>query len=210
MRLILASTSPRRKELLALLGYPFDVVPPAFTECLTPGQPADTQAREFAFQKAASCAAREPDATVLGSDTVIALDEEVIGKPRDLRDAEIMLRRLMGRRHVIYTAVALVQRRHAVQDVAVASVCVWMKRWDDAQLTAYIESAEGLGKAGAYSIQGVGGQLVERIEGDFTAAVGLPIQLVATMLNLRGVGPLTDVEQLYHTRPYPNWNRFPS
>ena len=83
MRLILASTSPRRKELLALLGYPFDVVPPAFTECLMPGQPADTQAKEFAFQKAASCAVREPDATVLGSDTVIALDEEVIGKPRD-------------------------------------------------------------------------------------------------------------------------------
>ena len=95
MRLILASTSPRRKDLLALLGYPFDVVPPVFTECLTPGQPADTQAKEFAFQKAASCAVREPDATVLGSDTVIALDEEVIGKPRDLRDAEIMLRLLM-------------------------------------------------------------------------------------------------------------------
>ena len=80
MRLILASTSPRRKDLLALLGYPFDVVPPVFTECLTPGQPADTQAKEFAFQKAASCVVREPDATVLGSDTVIALDEEVIGK----------------------------------------------------------------------------------------------------------------------------------
>ena len=209
MRLILASTSPRRKELLALLGYPFDVVPPSFTERLTPGQPAETQAKEFAFQKAASCAAFLPDATVLGSDTVIALDDEVIGKPRDLRDAEIMLRRLMGRRHVIYTAVALVQRRHGVRDIALASVSVRMKRWNDAQLAAYMESAEGLGKAGAYSIQGVGGQLVERIEGDFTAAVGLPIQLVATMLSLRGVGPLTNVEQLYHTRPYPNWNRFP-
>ncbi len=210
MRLILASTSPRRKELLALLGYPFDVVPPAFAECLTPGQPADTQAKEFAFQKAASCAAREPDAMVLGSDTVIALDEEVIGKPRDLHDAEMMLRRLMGRRHVIYTAVALIQRRHAVEDVAVASVYVWMKRWSDAQCAAYIDSAEGMGKAGAYSIQGAGGQLVEKIEGDFTAAVGLPVQLVATMLSCRGVGLLTDVDQLYATRPYPNWNQFPS
>lgn len=210
MRLILASTSPRRKELLALLGYPFDVVPPSFTECFTRGRPADTQAKEFALQKAASCAARESDAMVLGSDTVIALDEEVIGKPRDLRDAETMLRRLMGRRHVIYTAVAMIQRRYGVQDVAVASVSVWMKRWNDVQLAAYIESAEGLGKAGAYSIQGAGGQLVEKIEGDFTAAVGLPIRLVATMLSFRGVGPLADVEQVYHTRPYPNWNQFPS
>ncbi|MET0515471.1 MAG: Maf family protein, partial [Nitrospiraceae bacterium] len=119
MRLILASTSPRRKELLALLGYPFDVVPPAFAECLTPGQPADTQAKEFAFQKAASCAAREPDAMVLGSDTVIALDEEVIGKTRDLHDAEMILRRLMGRPHVIYTAEPLNERGHAEEEVTV-------------------------------------------------------------------------------------------
>jgi septum formation protein len=208
MRLILASTSPRRKELLALLAYPFEVCAPSFIERLEPQRPAEEQAREFALNKAASCASRFREGLILGSDTVIALEDEVIGKPHDRADAGAMLRRLMGREHRIYTAVGLVEPRHGIRDVAAETVRVRMRQWNDAKLDAYLRTDESLGKAGAYSIQGVAGDLIENIEGDFTAAVGLPLRLVASMLAARGLGPLADIERLYQARPYPNWNRF--
>jgi septum formation protein len=208
MRLILASTSPRRKELLALLEYPFDVCAPSFIEQLDSARPAEEQAREFALNKAASCVSFGSDCLILGSDTVIELDGEAIGKPRDRADAEAMLRRLMGREHRICTAVAVLDTCRHGRDAAVATVRVRMRRWDDAQLAAYVRTGEGLGKAGAYSIQGAAGDLIERIEGDFTAAVGLPLRLVASLLAAHGLPAPADVEQLYRARPYPNWNRF--
>src|SRR5919106_777242 len=113
MRLILASTSPRRKDLLALLGRPFEVCAPSF-----------------------------PEDVIVGIDTVIVLDEEVIGKPRDRADAEAMLRRLMGKEHRIWTAVAVVCERHGVRDIAADSVRVWMTRWDNERLAAYLRSGE--------------------------------------------------------------------
>lgn len=210
MRLVLASTSPRRQELLTLLGHPFEVCAPSFVERLDPRRSAEDQVREFALHKAASCAERFPETLVLGSDTVIALDDEVIGKPRDLVDAETMLRRLMGRAHSVLTGVALLCRRRDVREVAVACVSVVMKRWDDERLAAYLRTRESLGKAGAYSIQGGAGELIERIDGDFTAAVGLPLRLVASMLERHGVRPMTDIEALYRVRPYPNWSVFSS
>jgi septum formation protein len=208
MRLILASTSPRRKELLALLEYPFDVCAPSFIEQLDPARPAEEQAREFALNKAVSCASFGPGCLILGSDTVIELDGEVIGKPRDRADAETMLRRLMGREHRIYTTVALIDTCRDKHDVAAVVVRVRMGQWDDARLAAYLRTDESLGKAGAYSIQGVAGELIECIEGDFTAAVGLPLRLVASMLAAHGLPTPMDIEQLYRVRPYPNWNRF--
>lgn len=209
MRLILASTSPRRKELLALLGYPFDVCAPSFIEDLDPARPAEEQAREFALSKAVSCEPRCPDSLILGGDTVIALEDDVIGKPRDRADAETLLRRLMGKEHRICSAVVLVDTRRGTRDAAVATVRVWMKQWDDARLAAYLRTGESLGKAGAYSIQGAGGELIDRIEGDFTAAVGLPLRLVAAMLAAHGLIVPVDLDKLYRARPYSNWNRFP-
>lgn len=208
MRLILASTSPRRKELLSLLEYPFDVCAPSFLEELDPARPAEEQAKEFAISKAASCVPRDSDAMILGSDTLIALGHEVIGKPCDRADAEAMLRRLMGREHRICTAVALLRPRQGIRDVAAANVRVWMRRWDDVRLAAYLRTGESLGKAGAYSIQGAAGELINNIEGDFTAAVGLPLRLVMSMLASRGLSLPVDIEALYRDRPYPNWNRF--
>jgi septum formation protein len=208
MRLILASTSPRRKELLALLEYPFDVCIPAFIEQLDPACAAEKQAQEFALNKAASCVPADGESLILGSDTVIAVEGEVIGKPQDRADAEAMLRRLMGREHRICTAVAVVDARRGIRDVEATTVQVWMKQWDDARLAAYLRTGESLGKAGAYSIQGGAGDLVARIDGDFTAAVGLPLRLVATMLARHGLMVPVDLEKLYRERPYPNWNRF--
>jgi septum formation protein len=208
MSLILASTSPRRKDLLALLQVPFQIAEPTFVEHLSRDRAPDEQAMMFAEGKARSCAARFPGSVILGSDTLIALDGEVMGKPSGLADARSMLLRLRGRVHAIHTAVALLRQSDAIQDAAVETVLVWMRPFDETELEAYLHTGESLGKAGAYSIQGVGGRFIERIEGDYTAAVGLPLRLVAGLLRKRGVTLPIDVEQLYRDKPYPNWAVF--
>jgi septum formation protein len=119
-----------------------------------------------------------------------------------------MLRRLGGRDHRIHTAVALCCVARRIEDVAVDTVQVWMKPFGEADIEAYLDSGEWEGKAGAYSIQGRGGSLIGRIEGDFTAAVGLPLRLTAALLAKHGVSLSMDVEQLYRTKPYPNWAAF--
>lgn len=209
MPLVLASTSPRRKELLALLQLPFEVVKPDFDERIHAEVPPEAQAWTFALGKAQSCAKRHADSLVLGSDTLIAVGETtILGKPADRAQANAMLRRLRGRAHRIYTAVALCCDARKIQDVAVETVQVWMKQFSDADLEAYLANGEWQGKAGAYSIQGRGGDFIERIEGDFTAAVGLPLRLTAALLQKHGLSVPVDVEQLYRTKPYPNWDTF--
>lgn len=208
MRLILASTSPRRKELLTLLGLPFEVVAPAFIEHVVPQLSADRQAAEFAVGKAGSCAAQFPEAVIVGSDTLISLGTEVLGKPLDLADAEAMLRMMAGKTHTIFTAVALAGYDLGFCDARIATVQVTMKAFDDTVLADYLRTEESLGKAGAYSIQGAGGALIDRIEGDYTAAVGLPLRMVADLLHRRGMSCPVDVETLYALKPYPNWRQF--
>jgi septum formation protein len=206
--LVLASTSPRRKELLALLQVPFEVVDPKFDERIHAEIPPESQAWTFALGKAQSCARRHAGSLILGSDTLIALGETILGKPADRAQAGAMLRRLRGRDHRIYTAVALYDPARNFQDVAVDIVQVWMKPFSDADLEAYLEGGEWQGKAGAYSIQGKGGDFIERIEGDFTAAVGLPLRLTVSLLKKQGLSVPVDVEQLYRAQPYPNWSAF--
>ena len=206
--LILASTSPRRHELLALLQVPFEVVDPKFDERIHAEVPPEAQAWTFALGKAQSCAPRYDQSLVLGSDTLIAVGDTILGKPADRVQADAMLRRLRGREHRIYTAVALYDPARKIQDVAVDIVQVWMKPFSDADLNAYLADGEWQGKAGAYSIQGRGGGFIERIEGDFTAAVGFPLRLTASLLKKHGLSVPVDVEQLYRTKPYPNWSTF--
>lgn len=208
MRLILASTSPRRQELLSLLQIPFDVIAPVFQEDVQPGWSAEEQVQAFARGKAKSCALRNPDAFVLGSDTLIACDEDIMGKPADTEEARRMLQRLAGRVHVIYTAISLQHERDRVDEVAIVPVRVWMKPANEQDLTAYVATGESLGKAGSYAIQGEGARLIDRIEGDFPAAVGLPLRVVAIMLEKHGVMVPVDVEHLYRMTPYANWQRF--
>ncbi|HRC44117.1 MAG TPA: Maf family protein [Nitrospira sp.] len=208
MRLILASTSPRRHELLTLLGLPFDVVAPPFVEQVVPNRPAEQQAVEFAAGKAKSCIEQCPDALILGSDTLIGLGSEVLGKPVDLADAESMLRRMAGKTHKIFTAVALAGPGPEPCEVQVARVSVTMQPLNEEALSAYLRTGDSLGKAGAYSIQGGGGALIEGIEGDYTAAVGLPLRTVADMLRRRGMLCSVDVGRLYARKPHPNWARF--
>jgi septum formation protein len=209
MSLILASTSPRRHELLALLGIPFDVKSPSFEERLVPGRAAIEQVQSFAQGKARSVARQEPEAIVLGSDTVIQLDHDVLGKPADLAEAHVMLRLLAGRDHHVRTAVALACSAREIDIVALSTAVVRMRPFDERVYERYLATGESLGKAGAYSIQGEGGDLVDSIDGDFPTVVGLPLRLVAQLLTQAGVRVPVDLDELYATKPYANWARFP-
>ena len=208
MSLILASTSPRRCELLSLLGIPFDIKSPLFEERLESGRTAMEQVQDFAQGKARSIARQEPAAIVLGSDTVIELDHDVLGKPADLAEARAMLRRLAGCDHHVRTAVALVCSGRAIDVVVLSTAVVRMKPFDERVHERYLATGESLGKAGAYSIQGEGGDLIDSIDGDFPTVVGLPLRLVAQVLRQAGVRVPVDLEELYAIKPYANWARF--
>jgi septum formation protein len=205
MQLILASTSPRRRELLSLLNIPFEVRSPSFDEQLTSDQSAIEQVKRFAIGKARSVAVQEPAAIVMGSDTVIELDHQVLGKPADVAQARAMLQRLAGRAHQVHTAVALVCVTRQIELNGLCTATVRMKGYDKQAHERYLATGESLGKAGAYSIQGQGGELIASIEGDFPTVVGLPLRLVATLLGQAGLKVPVEIEVLYAMKPYPNW-----
>jgi septum formation protein len=210
MSLILASTSPRRKELLALLNIPFDVMPPTSTEEEQEQESAADHVKRLALEKARSVARQHPTSLVIGSDTVIELDGSILGKPAGLEEARTMLTRLRGRTHSVHTGLALVSAAKGIEKTWVESVTVWMTDVSDSTLAAYLNTRDSLGKAGAYSIQGEGAHLIEKIEGDFPAVVGLPLRQTARFLEEAGVQLPTNVESLYQTKPYHNWKHFPS
>ncbi|HMS83654.1 MAG TPA: Maf family protein [Nitrospira sp.] len=208
MQLILASSSPRRHELLALLGLAFEVYPSDFHEHPVAGSSPLEQVKYFSLEKARSAAKVHPQAYVLGSDTVIDLDGHTLGKPRDLADARGMLSRLAGRAHHVHTAVALMNSEQHHEMVEVSTAAVRMRADVEDIYQRYLASGESLGKAGSYAIQGLGGELVERIDGDYTTVVGLPLKLVAYLLQAVGYPISVDIQELYHRKPYANWTRF--
>lgn len=210
MALLLASTSPRRRELLALLGIPFDVKSPSFEERLMADRPAIQQVMSFAQGKAQSVARQELEAIVLGSDTVIEVNHHVLGKPADLAEARAMLRRLAGRDHDVHTAVALVCSARGIDIVALSTAVVRMKPFNELVHERYLATGESLGKAGAYSIQGEGSELIDSVDGDFTTVVGLPLRLVAQLLMQAGVRVPVDLDELYAVKPYAHWAHFSS
>ena len=208
MQLILASTSPRRSELLALLGLPFEIVAPDFEELPRPGWSPRQQVEYFAREKARSIAITRPAALVLGSDTVIDLNGQMLGKPADLADARAMLAGMAGRSHVVHTAVALCRQTPHHEAAMLVTATVRMKTYDAAAIERYLATQEPMGKAGAYSIQGVGGEFIETISGDFLGIVGLPLRAVATLLAGAGLSVPVDIDALYRDKPYPHWGRF--
>jgi septum formation protein len=210
MRLILASTSPRRHELLALLNIPFEIVAPTYVERVSPHlSPAD-QARLFAEGKARCCQDLFADSVIIGCDTLIELSSDVLGKPADRADAARMLQRLSGKKHLIHTGLAVISTSTGTLHSAVDSVQVWFKQLSPLDVDTYTSTGESLGKAGAYAIQGRGADLMERIEGDYTAAVGLPLKTLAQLLRGFGVIIPADLNGLYQQKSYPNWSRFTS
>jgi septum formation protein len=208
MRLILASTSPRRREILALLGLPFEVIQPDFAETLSSQRGIEEEVIEFAVGKAESVARHNPQAIVIGSDTMISLDKAKIGKPHDLSDARAMLGKLAGRTHRIYTSVAILDGSGGSGLRVLEKVTVRMRDFSDAEVEDYLACGESLDKAGAYSIQGKGRQLIASIEGDYLAAVGLPLKPIADYLNDRGIAVSLNVKSLYENKSFLNWQSF--
>ena len=208
MNIILASTSPRRRELLNLLGISFEIIPPTCEEVSSPHIIPSEQAKQFAKDKAESVAIQYPQTLVLGSDTVIEIDGSLLGKPEDIKEAETMLWQLRGRCHQVHTGLALIQQTSNVSVALVETAKVWIKPFTEVELKLYLDTEESLGKAGAYSIQGHGAKLIEKIEGDYPTIVGLPLLRVAKLLEGQGVGLGNSIEEIYRLRPYANWKDF--
>jgi septum formation protein len=220
--LVLASTSPRRYQILALLGIPFLMVPPACREVLSGDRPPAPEALHQARQKAASLVSRFPDAVILGSDTLINLDGRLIGKPSSAADARAILQRLRGRSHDVVTAVSLLESPPPIPSPLegegadgkcfewVETARVTMRDFMDAELDAYLATGDPLDKAGAYAIQGAGRDLVASLDGDYLAVVGLPLRAVAQGLAKLGCQVTVDVDRLYRERAVFNWRTFPA
>lgn len=183
-RILLASQSPRRHELLQLIGLSHEVKPAHLDETLGRGESPSAYAERLAREKAGAIALMETDALVIGADTIVVLDGEVLGKPEDESDAAGMLRLLSGRTHTVITAVAVARERRVLSGVE--SVEVTFRRLDEELIAAYIATGEPMDKAGAYGIQGYGAVIVERIHGDYFAVMGLALGRLVELLSQLG------------------------
>ena len=202
-RVVLASSSPRRRELLTLIGIPHAVRAADIDETPLPSETPRPHAERLAREKTLAIAQHDSDAVVVGADTIVVVDGDILGKPRDERDAAIMLRRLAGRSHVVLTAVAVAWRGRVVSDVE--SVDVTFRTLSDADITRYIATREPMDKAGAYGIQGFGATIVERVDGDYFAVMGLALGLMVRLMTQLGLeyrfGPITESATAPHTAP---------
>ena len=184
-RVVLASQSPRRRELLTLVGIAHTVQPADIDESLLPGEDPASHCERLAREKVAVVARTAPDALVIGSDTIVVVDGDVLGKPRDDSHAEAMLARLAGRSHVVMTGVAVQWR--GKQRSAVEEVGVTFHPLSRDEIRRYVATREPMDKAGAYGIQGYGATIVRRVDGDYFAVMGLPLQRLVRVMAEVGV-----------------------
>lgn len=182
--LVLASASPRRRELLAQIGLDFTVVTADIDETPLPGEDHRSYTLRLADAKARAVLALHPDAVVIGSDTTVAVDDQLLGKPRDAADAARMLGLLSGRAHQVTTAVAVLTGTQTL--TAAETTDVFFGPMSAAEIAAYVATGEPMDKAGAYAIQGRAAQWIHRIEGDYSNVVGLPLASLASLLRQVG------------------------
>lgn len=184
--IVLASASPRRQELLRQIGCGFRVVVSDAEELSGDGISPERLAVENARRKAEDVAAKEGgNAPVLGADTVVAVDEMILGKPKDETDAVRMLRLLSGRQHFVYTGIALAYRGEVYGDVVRTEV--WVDELSEKEIDAYIATGEPMDKAGAYAVQGIAAKFIPRIDGSFSNVVGLPLHAVKELARKGGI-----------------------
>ena len=187
-RLVLASGSPRRRELLRSSGYEFDLEMPAIDEAERPGEDPREQVRRLALKKAQAVLGRvDSGACILAADTIVVIDDTVLGKPSDREDAARMLLRLAGRTHRVLTGYAALDSEGKRCEVDVVESHVRMRDVSPEEARAYAEGGEPLDKAGGYALQGEGGRFVEHVEGSRTNVIGLPLETVLPVLESFGV-----------------------
>jgi septum formation protein len=185
VRVVLASQSPRRRELLTLVGIAHEVRPADIDESYLAGEEPGVHAERLAREKVVAVSRDTPDALVIGSDTIVVVDGDVLGKPRNEAQAFEMLSRLSGRSHTVITAVA-VEWRGVIRS-AIVEVGVTFHPLMAEEIEAYIATREPMDKAGAYGIQGYGATIVERVDGDYFAVMGLPLQKLVRLMAELGV-----------------------
>lgn len=179
--IILASNSPRRRELLRQIGLSFTTDPSDVDEKVLAGESPESYAVRVALDKARAAAARAGSGIVIAADTIVVLDDSILGKPADRRDAERMLSLLSGRMHVVITGLAIIDAAEGKTVTGTSLTRVWFRDLSRDEIASYVKSGEPLDKAGAYGIQGKGSLLVKQIEGCYFNVVGLPLSLLGEL-----------------------------
>jgi septum formation protein len=182
---VLASASPRRTALLDMLGLAHEVMHANVDETLVPDESAAAYVERLACAKALAVAGLRPDALVLGADTIVVLDGQLLGKPASRQDALATLLRLAGRDHMVFSGLALVSPGGVIYS-AVSTTRVTFRTFHDALARRYVSTGEALDKAGSYGIQGLGAALIESIEGDYFTVVGFPVPELMRLLERAG------------------------
>ena len=191
MKFILASSSPRRRELLTMIGLDFEVIPSHVPEVHEPGEVPEEYVARLSRDKANAIAREHPDRWVIAADTTVFYGEQLLEKPADAADAGRMLAIIAGRTHVVYTGVTVVNASRDWRDTRVTESEVRMLPMSETDIAWYVRTGEPLDKAGAYAVQGVGSMFIESVHGNYTNVVGLPLATLFQMLRKAGVDPLT-------------------
>lgn len=186
-KIVLASASERRKEILALTGLRFSTAESGIEERMSPGMPPRRLARRLSSQKAAAVAAREKNAIIIAADTFIIIKGRYLGKARDDAEAGAMLRALSGRQHLVITGYTVIDSESGRRISGSSETKVHFRRLSKEEIGSYVRTGEPIGKAGAYAIQGLGAALVRKIEGDFFNVVGLPLSALLVTLKKFGI-----------------------
>ncbi|MGQ9695624.1 MAG: Maf family protein [Thermodesulfobacteriota bacterium] len=203
--LILASSSPRRQELLSLLGLSLRIIPGEVDEILRKGEPPEEYVRRLAITKARQVAEKFPELWVLAADTIVVIDGEILGKPKDAEEAESMLKKLSGQEHRVITCYCLLQIHGGEKRERVVSSLVKFKRLSAEEIHWYINTGEPFDKAGGYAAQGKGAFMIKEIKGSYTNVVGLP--LCEVIEDLQDLGVINFGKNVAHRRKFKKGSR---
>ncbi|MEK6373753.1 MAG: Maf family protein [Acidobacteriota bacterium] len=190
MKFILASASPRRRELLAAARFDFDVIPSSVPEVHQPGESPEEYVARLSRDKAAVVAARYLDRWVIAADTTVLLGDELLEKPADAADAKRMLAAIAGKTHMVYTGLTLQNSAAGFHETRVAESEVRILPLTEREIDWYVATGEPFDKAGAYAVQGIAAMFIDSVHGSFTNVVGLPLALLYQMLRKAGIDPL--------------------
>ncbi|MDP8262088.1 MAG: Maf family protein [Candidatus Ancaeobacter aquaticus] len=186
-KIILASSSPRRKKLLKQLGIPFEIVHSDYVEDMTIRKPRKELAQYLALEKGMAVARKYKNAIIISADTFVCLGKKIIGKPRDGKEAIAHLKALSGRFHTVVSGIAVIDMQAEKHYIATEETRVKIKTLSEKEIKAYVATKEPLDKAGAYAIQGLGGALVEEVDGDYFNVIGLPLSKLSILLKKVGI-----------------------
>jgi septum formation protein len=192
LKFILASASPRRRELLASIGLDFEIVPSHIPEVRAEGEAPEEYVARLSREKAAAIARDHHDRWIIAADTTVLLGEQLLEKPANAADAERMLAAIAGRTHIVYTGVTVMNAAREHRDTRVAESEVRMLPLDAREIAWYVATGEPMDKAGAYAVQGIGAMFIDSIHGSYTNVVGLPLALLFQMLRRAGIDPLRE------------------